>query len=68
MTQAALHSEYNTLGIIHDLLSDLPTPPDISHVKGNQVDKVPYEELPLPAQLNIDTLTPMLSWHWRETS
>jgi hypothetical protein len=51
-TQAALHSEFYVLTTIHDLLKDFSLPPTISHVKGHQDNHKPYEDLPLPAQLN----------------
>jgi hypothetical protein len=53
-TQAALHSEFDVLATIHDLLNNFPIPPTISHVKGHQDNNKPYEDLPLPAQLNCD--------------
>jgi exonuclease III len=53
-TQAALHSEYDVLVTIHDLLKSLPHLPIINHVKGHQDAKVAYQDLPLPAQLNCD--------------
>jgi hypothetical protein len=52
--QAALHSEYDALSMIYDLLRDLPAQPTISHVKGHQDDELEYADLPLPAQLNVD--------------
>jgi hypothetical protein len=53
-TQAALHSEYDVLITIHKLLKNLHSPHTISHVKGHQDDQVPYNELPLSAQLNCN--------------
>jgi hypothetical protein len=53
-TQAALHSEFDVLATIHDLLKDFSIPPTISHVKGHQDNNKLYEDLPLPAQLNSD--------------
>jgi hypothetical protein len=52
--QAALHSEFDLLATIHDLLRDFSLTPAISHVKGHQDDHKPYEDLSLPAQLNGD--------------
>jgi hypothetical protein len=53
-TQATLHSQYNVLVTIHDILKDLPALPIISHVKGHQDAKLAYEDLPLEAQLNCN--------------
>jgi hypothetical protein len=53
--QAALHSKFDVLTTIHDLLKDFSIPLTISHVKGHQDNNKPYEDLPLPAQLNCDT-------------
>jgi hypothetical protein len=52
--QAALHSEYDVLATIRELLSDFVNLPSIAHVKGHQDNKVAYANLPLPAQLNCD--------------
>jgi hypothetical protein len=53
-TQAALHSEFDMLATIHDLLRDVSISPTVSHVKGHQDDHKPYEDPSLPAQLNCD--------------
>jgi hypothetical protein len=53
-TQAALHSEFDVLATIHDLLRDFSLTPTIVHVKGHQDNHKPYEDLSLPAQLNCD--------------
>jgi hypothetical protein len=52
--QAALHSEYDVLATIKDLLTDFTSLPIIAHVKGHQDKKVAYANIPLPAQLNCD--------------
>jgi hypothetical protein len=53
-TQAALHSEFNVLATIHNLLKDFSLPPTISHVKGHQDNHKPYEDLSLLAHFNCD--------------
>jgi hypothetical protein len=53
-TQAALHSKFDVLATIHDILKDFSLPPTISHIKGHQDNPKPYEDLSLPAQLNCD--------------
>jgi hypothetical protein len=52
--QVALHSEFDALATIHDLLQDFPLPPEIQHVKGHQDNRMAYEDLSLPAQLHYD--------------
>jgi hypothetical protein len=47
--QAALHSEFDVLATIHELLKDLLLPPEIQQVRGHQDDHKAYEDLPLPA-------------------
>jgi hypothetical protein len=42
------------LATIHELIGDLSVTPVIDHVKGHQDDKLSYDELSLPAQLNVD--------------
>jgi hypothetical protein len=43
--------------IVQEIVSTIalfPKVPRFSHVKGHQDDDIPYEELPLVAQLNVD--------------
>ncbi len=51
---ASLHSEYDVIAMIHDLIKDMPISPIISHVKRHQDDHSDYYNLPRPAQLNCD--------------
>ncbi len=52
--KCVLHSEYDVVFQAFQLLSAYPAQPEILHVKGHQDDKIPYINLPLPAQLNVD--------------
>jgi hypothetical protein len=52
--KCVLHLEYDILFQAFQLLSAYPTRPEILHVKGHQDDKIPYVNLLLPAQLNVD--------------
>ena len=52
--KCVLHSEYDVLFQAFQLLNAYPTQPGILHVEGHQDDKIPYINLPLPAQLNVD--------------
>ena len=50
-----VESEWDCLAQILDSLQLLQhMAPSIHHVKGHQDDDTPYEQLPLPAQLNCD--------------
>ena len=43
--------------VIHEIvvsIKDLPTPLTVLHIKGHQDDQIPYDDLSLPAQLNVD--------------
>jgi hypothetical protein len=52
--QCVLHSEYDVVNQIFCLLRAYQSTPAILHVKGHQDSKIPYANLPLPAQLNAD--------------
>ena len=47
-------SEWDLIQNIVSSLQIFPTPPMIVHVKGHQDDHLPYDQLPLEAQLNVD--------------
>jgi hypothetical protein len=51
--KCVLHSEYDVVFQAFQLLSAYPAQAEILHVKGHQDDKIPYANLPLPAQLNV---------------
>ena len=50
---ATLAADWDLIEEIYHQSTLLPSFP-VAHVKGHQDDKVPYEQLPLPAQLNVD--------------
>ncbi len=52
--KCVLHSEYDIVHQIFCLLREYQATPAIIHVKGHQDNKIPYANLPLPAQLNVD--------------
>jgi hypothetical protein len=52
--KCVLHLEYDAIFQAFQLLSSYPAQPEILHVKGRQDDKIPYTNLPLPAQVNVD--------------
>jgi hypothetical protein len=51
---ATLAPDWDLVEEIVNTIALLPRIPRFSHVKGHQDDDVPYEELPLVAQLNVD--------------
>lgn len=51
---SCLHSDWDLLISAHRLFCYFPELPSIHHVKGHQDRTIPYEDLPLPAQMNID--------------
>jgi hypothetical protein len=56
---ATLGSEWDVIAQIKATYSELQDEldqelPTLTHVKGHQDEKIPYEDLPLPAQLNVD--------------
>jgi hypothetical protein len=52
--KCVLHSEYDIVYQVFCLLREYQSTPAILHVKGHQDSKIPYANLPLPAQLNVD--------------
>jgi hypothetical protein len=52
--KCVLHSKYDVLAQSLLLLQEYSITPEILHVKGHQDDDNPYQNLPLPAQLNCD--------------
>jgi hypothetical protein len=53
---ASLESDWDVLAEIWRTMEDMPemSRPRIQHIKSHQDNDKPYEELPLPAQLNVD--------------
>jgi hypothetical protein len=49
-----LTADWDVTNEIVKSLRELPTPPTLAHVKGHQDDHIPYSDLPLDAQLNVD--------------
>ena len=47
-------SDWDVLQAIVTKLQTLPTTPSLRYVRGHQDDHTPYDQLPLPAQLNVD--------------
>jgi hypothetical protein len=51
---ATLAPDWDLLKQIYDAIQDLTITPKFEHVKGHQDNKVAYQKLSLPAQLNVD--------------
>ena len=51
---ATMDADWDVLQAIITILRGFETPPAIEHVRGHQDDKTAYQDLDLPAQLNVD--------------
>jgi hypothetical protein len=53
-TSLTLTSDWDVLNEIRHSTHLLPFRPTVQHIKGHQDRQIPYQYLPLPAQLNVD--------------
>jgi hypothetical protein len=54
---AVLHSEWDAIISVYNLMDRFPQPPVLKHVFGHQDNSLAYDDLPLDAQMNTQADT-----------